>query len=193
MILAEEIIATYFPIMGIQTGFIWNLAAWEGIFILGYIITARRTKLIERTVLILGGISVIILSVVMVMDYSLKDYVSNKAPTMVLFAGAVLIIFAKLEAKLKGKMEAVIQTLSKYSYAIILVHWYGLFVVTWGKVGVQPLRFGCVGGIVLTVFAAFIVCFILGFTADNTIILVIQKGMKGIAKLIGKFQKVRKE
>lgn len=191
LILAQEVIATYCPLLGIQTGFIWNLAAWEGIFILGYIIANRRTKLIERTVLILGGISVIILSAVMILDYASKDYVCNKAPTMVLFAGAVLILLSKLEAKykIKGKFDVLIQVLAKYSYAIILVHWCGLFVVTWGKIGLQPLRFGCIGGIALTVLVAFLVCFVLGFLADNTIVLVVQKGMEAIGKIPSEIKK----
>ncbi len=186
LILAEEMIAAYLPLTGVQTGFTLNLASWEGVFILGYIITERRTIWMERMVLMFGAVSAVITAVVMIMDDSLKGYVVNTAPVMVFFAGAVLILLSKLEGHLKGKFQFVVQTLSKYSYSIILVHWYGLFVVTWGKIGLQPLRFGCIGGIALTVLTAVIVCLILGFVADNTVVLVIQQAVVSLGRLIRK-------
>lgn len=174
LILIEEGLAVCLPLAGVQSGFTMNLASWEGVFILGYILTERRTKWMERFILLFGAASAVLISSVMIWNDSYKEYVCNTAPVMVLFAGAVLIALSKLDGALKGKFSFVTQTLSKYSYSIILVHWYGLFVVTWGKIGIQPLRFGCIGGIVLTVFTAFAVCFILGFTAENTIVRAVQ-------------------
>lgn len=186
LILLEEAVTTFLPLTGVQCGFALNLASWEGVFILGYIILERRTKIMERIVLGLGAVSVFVIPIVLLQDYSLTGYVCNTAPTMVLFAGAILILLAKGERFLKHKMVAVIQVLSKYSYSIILVHWFGLFVITWGKIGLQPLRFGCVGGILLTVLVATMVCFILGFLADNTVVLVFQHIFAGIGKAVKK-------
>lgn len=180
LILIEEGLSVYLPLSGVQTGFTMHLASWEGVFILGYILAERRTKWMERFVLIFGAASMAIISFVMVFAFSFKEYVSNTAPVMVLFAGAVLILLSRLEPVSAGKFSFLVRTLSKYSYSIILVHWYGLFVVTWGKIGVQPLRFGCVGGIALTVFTAFAVCFILGFTAENTIVMAVQYIVAGL-------------
>lgn len=180
LILIEECVALWLPLTGVKIGFTMNLASWEGVFLLGYILTERRTKWMERLVLISGGISAAVLSVVMVWNDSFKEYISNTAPVMVLFAGALLVWLSGLEGKLKGRFPLITQTLSKYSYSIILVHWYGLFVVTWGKIGIQPLRFGCIGGIALTVFTAFAVCFILGFTAENTIVRAVQYIITGL-------------
>ncbi|MCM1103596.1 MAG: acyltransferase [Clostridium sp.] len=180
LILAEEVLAAYLPLIGVQTGLTMSLASWEGVFILGYIVTERRTKWMERMVLISGAVSAAAVAVVSVCDYSLRSYVCNTAPTMVLFAGAVLILLSKLDGVLKGKLSLAVQTLSKYSYSIILVHWYGLFVVTWGKIGIQPLRFGCIGGIVLTVLTAFVVCFVLGFVAENTVVLVVSQAFSAV-------------
>lgn len=184
LILAEEAVTAYLPLAGVQTGFAMNLAGWEGVFILGYIVTERRTKWMERLLLIFGAVSAVMIAVAAVIDYSFMAYISNTAPVMVLFAAAVLILLSKFERVLRGKLPSVVQALSKYSYSIILVHWYGLFVVAWGKIGVQPLRFGCIGGIVLTVLTAVIVCFILGFAADHTVVLVVQKAVEGIGGLI---------
>ena len=186
LILAEELLVSYLPLTGVQIGFTLNLASWEGVFILGYLVTERRTKWMERMVLIFGAISAVLVAAVPILDHSLTGYVCNTAPTMVLFAGALLILLSKLDGVLKGKLSFVVHTLSKYSYSMILVHWYGLFVVTWGKIGVQPLRFGCIGGIVLTVLIAVVVCFVLGFVAENTAVLAVQRLFTGLGSVIGR-------
>lgn len=193
LIMLEEVLVTYLPLAGVETGFIMNLAGWEGIFILGYILTTRRAKWMEYFVLICGTVSAIIIPIAFIFDYSLKNYVCNTAPVMVLFAGAVLIGASKLESVLKNKFSYFVMALSKYSYSIILVHWYGLFVVTWGKIGVQPLRFGCVGGIALTVLTGVIVCFVMGFLADNTIVLVVQYIVNAIGNTISVISSKKQE
>lgn len=174
LILAEELLAACLPLMGVQTGFAMNLAGWEGIFILGYILTERKTKWMERFMLVAGAISEVGITCAIVWDYSLKAWFGNASLVLVLFAGAVLIGLSGLEKRWKNQSSFLVRTLAKYSYSIILAHWYGLFVVVWGKIGIQPLRFGCIGGITLTVLASVIVCFILGFTADNMIVLAVQ-------------------
>ncbi len=112
----------------------------------------------------------------------------NAAPVSVLHSMALLMLFSKAEAKLKKRNNTVISILSQYSYAIILVHWQGLFAITMGRFPIQPLRFGCIGGIFATVFVATIVCFVLGFVGDNTVVIStrflfsIPKAVKGIKK-----------
>lgn len=120
------------------------------------------------------------------------EYISNTAPVMVLFAGAVLTLLSRLENVIQGWFPAVVRTLSKYSYSVILVHWYGLFVVTFGKIGVQPLRFGCIGGIILTVLTAAVACFVLGFLADNTVVLAVQHVVYSLGGMAKKLKKVVK-
>ena len=184
LIILEEILVTYLPLAGVEIGFAMTFAGWEGVFLLGYILTTRRTKWMEYVVLIGGAVSAVVIPVALILDYSLKNYVCNTAPVMVLLAAAILVGASKMESVLKNKLSTVVLTLSKYSYSIILVHWYGLFVVTWGKIGIQPLRFGCIGGIVLTVLTGVTVCFIMGFLADNTIVLVVQYIANAIGKIV---------
>lgn len=181
VILIEEVLSVYLPFAGVQIGFTLNLANWEGVFILGYIFTERRTKWMEKFVVISGGAAAAVVVFTMVYNFSLKDHVCT-LPAMSLFAGTLLIVLSKQKNR-EGSFSLVMRSLSKYSYSIILVHWYGLFVVVWGKMGIQPLRFGCIGGILMTVSAAVIVCFILGFLADNTIVLVLQSIANGLAGL----------
>ena len=186
VILIWEFILTYLPLAGIQPGFLLNLLGWLGVFFAGYILTEKRTNVMEWAIIIAGAISAIIIVLVLLKDYALLNYVCNTAPTMVLFAGAIMILMSKADTYLSKKPLPLIQILSKYSYSIILVHWYGLFVVTWGKIGLQPLRFGCIGGIVLTVSVATLVCLVMGFVADNTIVFAVQSLFDTIAGLTRK-------
>ena len=205
LILILESALTLLPLAGVQMNFVLKLMAWEGVFVLGYIVTEKRSKAMEVAVLILGVLSAIIISAVLLRDYSLLDYVCNTSPVMVVFAGAVIILLSKISKIGIGRNKAAkkqengsmmsksvgtaVRVLSKYSYSIILVHWYGLFVVTWGKIGLQPLRFGCIGGIVLTVSVATLVCLVMGFVGDNTIVFAVQHIVKEIGNFIKKIKK----
>ena len=174
LIIIMEQILSLLPLAGVQIGPVLEFIEWEGVFILGYILTEKRSKIMEKAVLIFGGISVVAISVIILQDYSRIGYVCNAAPVMILFAAAIMILLSKVKYVPNKFAGSVIQILSKYSYAIILVHWYGLFVVVWGKMGLQPLRFGCIGGIILTVSVATLVCLLMGIVGDNTIVYVIQ-------------------
>ena len=174
IILIMEQILTLLPLAGIMIGPVLEFIEWEGVFILGYILTEKRSEITEKAVLILGGISVLIISVLILQDYSRIGYLCNSAPVMVLFAAAIMIFLSKIKVEPNKYVGNIITIFSKYSYSVILVHWYGLFVVTWGKIGLQPLRFGCIGGIILTVSVATVVCLIMGFVGDNTIVFIIQ-------------------
>ena len=184
LILVMEQILTLLPLAGVQIGPVLEFIEWEGVFVLGYILTEKRNKVMEKAVLILGGISVVAISIIILQDYSRIGLVCNAAPVMVLFAAAIMILLSKIKYVPNKYTGNAIKIFAKYSYAIILVHWYGLFVVTWGKIGLQPLRFGCIGGIILTVSVATLVCLLMGFVGDNTIVYVIQSIFEVPYKLI---------
>lgn len=169
-----ELLVTYLPLTGIKLGMTLTLAGWEGVFILGYIILMRRDKFIERTVLILGAISVVIIVAVLTKDFGQVGWVTSTAPTMVMFSGAVLILLEKCESFFKRHDSKVVRALSKYSYVMILAHWYTVFGVTEARLGVAPLRFGCIGGIIGTVVVSLLTCFIVGFIAQNTAIIALE-------------------
>lgn len=174
LILAMEQVLSLLPLWGIQITSVIEFVQWEGVFILGYILPEKRSKKMENAVLVLGGISVIAICAIILGDYSYIGYVCNAAPVMVLFGASILILLSKIKYVPGKYVGKVIKAFAKYSYSVILVHWYGLFVVAWGKMGFQPLRFGCIGGIVLTVTVATGVCFLMGFVGDNTVVFAVQ-------------------
>lgn len=186
LILVIEQVLSLLPLAGIQINSVIEFVQWEGVFLLGYILTERRSKKTEKAVLILGGISVAAICAIILRDYSYIGYVCNAAPVMVLFGASILILLSKITYVPGKYVGNVIKALAKYSYSIILVHWYGLFVVAWGKMGFQPLRFGCIGGIVLTVAVATLVCFLMGFVGDNTVVFAVQSLFELPYKMIKK-------
>ena len=187
-----EQVLSLLPLAGIQINSVIEFVQWEGVFLLGYILTERRSKKTEKAVLILGGISVAAICAIILRDYSYIGYVCNAAPVMVLFGASILILLSKITYVPGKYVGNVIKALAKYSYSIILVHWYGLFVVAWGKMGFQPLRFGCIGGIVLTVAVATLVCFLMGFVGDNTVVFAVQSLFELPYKMIKKKLSVKK-
>jgi peptidoglycan/LPS O-acetylase OafA/YrhL len=196
VILVLNILTTYLPLFGMTFGASTFLAGWEGVFLIGYIMT-RQNELPNadrrnNCMIIAAAISYIITVAVVFADSSLMNYVYNSAPTLVVASCGIFAIFLKNKEKFKGKSNPVIRLWSKYSYSIILIHWYALFVVVSGKMHITALRFGCLGGIIATVVTTFIVCTVIAIAFDNTVVIVLnvifEKITKNFTKGIAKAQ-----
>ncbi|MBO4679959.1 MAG: acyltransferase family protein, partial [Lachnospiraceae bacterium] len=179
-------IENYLPLLGVQPGITFSLSGWVGVFILGYI-SVRRNDVISSKFFVYPGIIFLIsTAVVAVLKYELTTYFYNTNPPMVFGAAAILCILKSLEGRLKKHNNLIIRSISKCSYSILLIHWYGLFVITMGFFPVQPLRFGCVGGIIATLIVALLVCFVLGFFIDNTVVIAVRTVFFYLAECIKK-------
>ena len=67
-----------------------------------------------------------------------------------------------------------------------------LFVVVQGKLHITALRFGCIGGIVATVFVTFLVCLVMGIVFDNTVVIVCNVIFEKIMEAFGEMvQKIK--
>ena len=98
----------------------------------------------------------------------------------------------KFQDKFEGKSNLIVRMCSKYSYAIILIHWYALFVVVQGKLHITALRFGCIGGIGVTVVVTFLVCLAMGILYDNTVVIVCNVLFEKIVEMIGRLTHKKK-
>ncbi len=76
------------------------------------------------------------------------------------------------DSRLSVCLDFIVRMCSKYSYSIILIHWYVLFVVVQGKMHITALRFGCIGGIAATVVLTFLICLAMAIVIDNTVVIV---------------------
>jgi peptidoglycan/LPS O-acetylase OafA/YrhL len=153
------------------------LAGWEGVFLLGYIMTRQNNiegaKRRNILMIITAVISYIITVAAVYADSSNMNYVYGNATTLVVAACGIFALFLENKDKFKNKSNPFIRLCSKYSYSIILIHWYALFVVVSGKLHITALRFGCVGGIIASVIFTFITCIIMAIIFDNTVVIVL--------------------
>lgn len=176
VILVLNMLTTYLPLFGMTFGASTFLAGWEGVFLLGFILT-RQNALAgasgrNRMIVFAAVASYIIMVAAVVRDVSWMNYVYSGTPTMVIAACGIFILFLANKDKFRGRSNALVRLCAKYSYSIILIHWYALFVVVQGKLHITALRFGCIGGIAASVLATFAVCMVMAVVFDNTVVIV---------------------
>lgn len=186
VILVLNALTTYLPLFGMTFGATSFLAGWEGVFLLGYIMTRKECRKYDNKIIGVGVIALVITIGVVFIDSTQMNYVYNNALTLVLVSCAIYAVFLKCKDKLQGKSNLIVRMCSKYSYAIILIHWYALFVVVQGKFHITALRFGCIGGIGATVVVTFLVCLVMGILYDNTVVIVCNVLFEKLITVIGK-------
>lgn len=190
VILVLNALTTYLPLFGMAFGASTFLAGWEGVFLLGYIMTRQDTLpgASTRTNRIIAAavVSYMVMAAVVFANETNMNYVYNCTPPIVIASCGIFALFLKNRQKLQGKLNPVIRLCSKYSYSIILIHWYALFVIVQGKMHLTALRFGCVGGIPATVAATFLVCIVMAVIFDNTVVIVCNVAFDKAAAWIGK-------
>lgn len=186
VILVLNALTIYLPLFGMTFGATSFLAGWEGVFLLGYIMTRKECRKHDNKIIGVGIIALVITIGVVFVDSSQMNYVYNNALTLILLSCAIYAIFLKFQDKFEGKSNLLVRMCSKYSYAIILIHWYALFVVVQGKLHITALRFGCIGGIGATVAVTFLVCLAMGILYDNTVVIVCNVLFEKIISTIGK-------
>ncbi len=176
VILILNVLTTYLPLIGMTFGASTFLAGWEGVFLLGFILT-RQNALAgasrrNRMIVLAAVASYIIMVMVVVRDASWMNYVYGGTPTMVVAACGIFTLFLANKDKFRSRSNALVRLLAKYSYSMILIHWYALFVVVQGKLHITALRFGCIGGIAASVLATIAVCLAIAVVFDNTVVIV---------------------
>ena len=171
LILVCNVLTLYLPLFDVNFGFTTFLAGWEGVFLLGYIMTREEGRKYDKKIMIAGVISFAVAIIVVFLNSENMNYVYNNAITLVILSCGIFALVLGNQKWFAGKDNAVIRLCSKYSYAIILIHWYALFVIVQGKFHVTALRFGCIGGIAASVVLTFIVSLILGMIYDNTVVI----------------------
>ncbi len=179
MIFVFTIIRAYLPLLGINPGISTFLSGWEGVFLLGYILTRldletqdkKRQDILFYLCMAAAFVSYLVMTFTVYYHYDWRDLVYNNVPTMVIFSVGIYLLFLRSKNWLNDRPSFLLSLLSKYSYSIILVHWYILPFVN-GKLHVTTLRFGCIGGIAATVFLVFVISALVSIVFDNTVVIV---------------------
>ena len=111
----------YLPLAGLNFGIETPIASWIGLFLLGYYMNTEHSRKYYTAFMILGVIGFILSFVMIYHDPDILYYTSNQAPNMWLVGCGVFAFFNRFK-NVFGKKNAVIETLSKYNFSIMLVH-----------------------------------------------------------------------
>lgn len=149
----------------------YEVERWTGVFVIGYIIVNRANKKLDIVILISGFVCGIITIINALLNNPAHIILHNYSPVSVLFAAAIIIALKKSENILRKIPKEIVLSFSKYSFMMVILHWYVLFCITKLQLGIQPLRFGCIGGIAATLLSTFVISYILALVAENTIIM----------------------
>ena len=91
--------------------------------------------------------------------------------------------------KIFGRGNALLNILSKYSYSLILIHWWSLHWITRGRLGIQVTQYHG-GGLVLSLLVTLFVSLLAAICIDNFVMVFMEQifwwMLEGVKKLIGK-------
>lgn len=185
-------LTNYLPIFGMTFGASTFLAGWEGVFLLGFILT-RQYEIFKwkKYILPVGAAAFAAAVAVVFADSSQMNYVYGSTPPMMFMSCAIFALFLKYKDKFVSKRASrigaawslIVRMCAKYSYSIILIHWYVLFVVVEGRLHITALRFGVFGGIAATVALTFLICLGMAIVFDNTVVIVCNAIFDKIVKI----------
>lgn len=188
VILVMNALTTYLPLAGILTGVSTFLAGWEGVFILGYIIQKDSFRKYDKVVCGIAILSYAISLMVVFRNYGAMNFVYNCAtPTILTTCG--IFAFVKSHLKWFSRDSFLLRMCSKYSFSILMIHWYTLFAVTEGMLHMSVMRGHIIGGLIATNVIAFLVSLAFAIVFDNTIVMI---GNMLFDKAIGFFSRFRK-
>ena len=111
----------YLPLAGLSFGIETPIASWIGLFLLGYYMNTDHAKKFYTAFMILGVAGFVLSFVMIYHDPDILYYTCNQAPKIWLVGCAVFAFFNRFK-NVFGKKNAVIGTLSKYNFSIMLVH-----------------------------------------------------------------------
>ena len=171
VIIVMNALTTYLPLAGILFGVSTFLAGWEGVFILGYIIQKDSFRKYDKILCTIAVISYAVSLMVVFRNYGAMNFVYNCAtPTILTTCG----IFALVKSHLNwfSKDSFILRMCSKYSFSILMIHWYTLFAVTEGMLHMSVMRGHVIGGLIVTNMIAFAVSLAFVIVFDNTVVII---------------------
>lgn len=185
VLFAMTVVDTYAPLFSVTSPFSGIVDTFAIVFVFGYYLTNRCSKRVERLVFV-GGIASVALTGYLIFhtaDYG--DYIFNNAPTMILAAGAVVVLVKHLVSD-EHHESLFTRLIAKYSFSILMIHWGVLHVVVKKMLHVDVTSGGIVGGCLLMVVLTFVISTVGAVIVDNTVVLAVRTILSGIGRRIVK-------
>lgn len=198
VVLGGSVVQVLFVLIGCTFSFTPSLIGTEGIFFWGYFLTQPCCRKYDKYLLIGGGISAVIIACLFCSWANAAAVAANYSPFSILTASAIFVFFMRREEKRRGKkvhpvLDAVVQVGNKYSFSILLIHWFILFIIVEKRMGIHCLMFGTYGvfaAVLLQLVVTLVVSFGFALVFDQTVLFVMQKGwdgmVEGIRRMAGK-------
>lgn len=170
-------------LIGCEMPFSSILFSWEGIFYFGYFLTLPCSRKYDQWLLVGGGFSALVIACLFCRWENAAAIAANYSPFTILSASAIFILFRKWEEKKAEKtifpvLSALIQVGNKYSFSILLIHWFVLYILVDDKLGIKALMFGNYWvfiGVLAQLLTALLISFVFSFIYDQTVVFVAQK------------------
>lgn len=159
-----------------------SVILWSGMAYMGYWISRIETRKWDSLLYVMG-ITAFLSMIALIMTK--KDFIEiccNCSPIMTSITLAIWALILRKE-KIFGNDYWLIRLLSKYSYSMILIHWWVLHWVTRARLHIYAVSwFGT--GTIISVMTTMAVSFIMGFIIENLIVdpiqFVLKQGLEAI-------------
>ena len=161
----------FVPQLGVST----FLTGWIGIAVLGYWVTREETGKYHTALIILGVVHVGITFYVCAVYDDCVSIVYDRSPIMSFVSLGIMAVVYKLRRK-KTEISWGMRFINRYSYPIILVHWWALYWITIAHFHIDATDWYGLGLIVSTLVTLIVSAFA-AFAADNLFVLPVQKAL----------------
>ncbi|MDO5564385.1 MAG: acyltransferase [Eubacteriales bacterium] len=156
--------------------------------IYGYFLMKDETKKYYNFIFSLGIISLIILFLLCISSESYLNICANSSPISISIVSSIFVLFKKYEEKFKNNI--IINSISKYSFSIVLIHWLIIPNITFNFFNIHICDGYYIGGLLFTIIISLFFSFFIAFIIDNTIILLLNKIFYFIKRFLIKTEKI---
>lgn len=149
------------------------LSGWVGVAIMGYWVSRPETKKYYRALMVMGVVAIAIGAHIIKSERDFLTLCCNCSPIMCSIAlGVFAFIFSNKKIFEKGNV--VVSILSKYSFSIVLIHWWTIHHLTRVWLGDLAARYYGIGMVASTLLTL-VISLALVILIDNLIVVVAQE------------------
>ena len=157
--------ATYLPLnIGLNVSYL----GWCGVAVVGYWCSKEETRKYDVALIILGLAACILMWFVFKYDPSFSDTLWNLSPYRLIASMGIFAIFFKVKDHLKSFY--VIRLVSKYSFSIMLIHYWIIGNVLRKVCGIGSVMYMGMGA-VISVVVTLLISLIGAYLIDNLIVI----------------------
>lgn len=125
LILLCLLVNTLEKLTGKEVGISVFLGSWPGIFIMGYLINQSWMRKYDIVLFAAGVMALVVSAWVVTTRENCMDVIANQSILSMLMAAAIFVVFLRGDRFL-APIGKILASVSRYSYSIILIHWYML-------------------------------------------------------------------